>query len=97
MINKLENQTILEFGNGDICISYGYYINNEDKKINSLTFNNQSPREIWTEGDIKVGKKYKIKEFPVIMTFSKDDSIDVLIEALSNIKQSMKLEQNQRD
>ena len=90
MINKDEKQTKLAFGTGDICITSGRFLN-DDEFIGVVTFNNQSPREINSIGDIKAGQEYKLSDFPVIMTFTKTESIDVLINTLEQAKAEMLL------
>lgn len=89
MINKDDKQTDLEFGTGDICINSGFYLDGESRKIGLITFSNQSPREIGIEGDIKVGQECKVGDFPVIMTFIKKESIDVLVKSLLEVKDHM--------
>lgn len=75
--------------NGDICINSGYFLDEEDFKIGIVAFSNQSEREIGSEGDIKVGHGYKTGDFPIIMTFTKKESIDVVIKALIEAKSQM--------
>jgi hypothetical protein len=88
MIKKVENTVDCEFGIGDICVTGGHFIE-DDKKYGVVTFSNQTAREIGSEGDIKAGQSYKLGEFPVILTFTKKESIDVVIRALENAKQEM--------
>ena len=87
MIVKNEEQVILEFGNGDICIAGGYS-KNEDKKTGFVIFTNQEPREKGHVGDIKSGE-VDLEEYPIIMTFSKKESIDVVIKELEAAKSYM--------
>ena len=88
MINKSEIQIELQFGAGDICVNGGCFME-ENEKIGIVAFSNQSPREINSEGDIKAGTGHKLGEFPVIMTFYKKESIDVVIGQLEEAKKSM--------
>lgn len=89
MINKGDKQVDLEFGKGDICIAGGHYLDRKGEKIGLVTFTNQEEREIGSVGIIKGGGNYKVGEFPVIMTFPKKESIDVVIEQLIQAKESM--------
>lgn len=89
MISRDSFQTDLEFGTGDICVNSGYYLDCQNKKIGAVVFSNQTPREIGGEGDIKVGKDYKVGDFPVIMSFTQKESIDVVIKALLDTKRQM--------
>lgn len=89
MIYKNENQFNLEFGTGDIGINGGVCIDKDNNKIGLVGFSNQSPREIGAVGDIKAGQPYKIEDFPVIMSFTKKESIDVVIAALIDSKNAM--------
>lgn len=88
MINKLENTIDCEFGTGDICVTGGSF-EESGRKLGVVTMSNQAPREIGAEGDIKAGANYKLGDFPVILTFTKKESIDVVIRALENAKQDM--------
>jgi hypothetical protein len=89
LINRNENQVDLEFGTGDICVNSGFYLDDDNKKIGIIAFSNQSQREIGIEGDIKAGQECKVGDFPVIMTFIKKESIDVVINALIDAKKQM--------
>ncbi|HZK01028.1 MAG TPA: hypothetical protein VFC79_13505 [Tissierellaceae bacterium] len=87
MISKNEEQVKLEFGNGDICIAGGY-INGEDKKTGFVIFTNQEPREVGSVGVIKSGE-VDLEEYPIVMTFSKKESIDAVIGQLEQAKSLM--------
>lgn len=89
MINRNTEQTDLEFGTGDICVTGGHYVGENDEKFGLVTFSNQSERGIGTLGDIVIGGEYKLKDFEVIMTFGKVESIDVVIRALEDAKREM--------
>jgi len=93
MISKNEKQTELEFGKGDICIAGGYYKDKDDKNVGLVTFINQKPREIGQEGITKANQEHKVGDFPVIMTFTKSESIDVVIDQLKQAKAEMTGEQ----
>ena len=88
MITNIGKQVELTFGKGDICITGGHIIYNGNK-TGIVTFSNQSPREIGSAGAIEAGQKYDISEFPVIMTFTKPESIDAIISQLQRAKSSM--------
>ncbi len=87
MISKNEQQVKLEFGNGDICIAGGY-TDDGDKKTGFVIFTNQEPREIGSAGVIKKGEVY-LEEYPILMTFSKKESIDAVIGQLEQAKSLM--------
>ena len=87
MINLNKKQVELEFGNGDICIAGGY-TDHEDKRAGFVIFTNQEPREIGSVGVIKAGE-VNLEDHPVVMTFSKKESIDVVIAQLEKAKSFM--------
>lgn len=87
MIIKKENQIELAFGTGDICIAGACFKDNPSNGV--VMFSNQSPREINAVGDVIGGQEYDTNEFPVIMTFTKKESIDVLIAQLEQAKSEM--------
>ena len=80
MINY--GQMVLEFGNGDIGISGGNSL--QDSKLGVVVFNNIEPREIGLNSGFDEEAIY-----PLIMTFTKKESIDVLIGELLRAKKSM--------
>lgn len=87
MIVKDKEKVQLEFGKGDICIAGGYTDKGETK-TGFVIFTNQESREIGSEGDIKAGEVY-LEEYPVVMTFDKKESIDVVISQLEKAKSYM--------
>jgi len=89
MINERFSQTELQFGKGNIRINSGTYINESNNKVGIVAFMNETPREIGDEGDIKVSEEYNVEDFPIVMTFIKTESIDVIIEALLDTKKQM--------
>lgn len=91
MINKNNNQTELEFGKGDICVNGGHFLDSNNKIVGMVAFSNQTPREINAVGDVKAGQKCKVGDFPVVMTFMKVESIDVVINQLKQAKADMLL------
>lgn len=88
MIKKLEHQTKMEFGTGDIGFNAGA-IKEEDEKVGIVIFYNQEPRNIGDTGDIKAGTEVDINDFPVIMKFYRKESIDVVVKALLEAKKEM--------
>ena len=89
MIKLSKNQTDLEFGNGDICITGGHYLDENDNRVGLVSFINQASREVGSKGMIVAGEQYKLGDFPVIMTFTNTKSIDVLVNALFEAKKEM--------
>lgn len=86
---KIDKQIELEFGKGDICIAGGHFFDGKGDKVGLVTFIDQEPREIGVEGITKGGQGYNVGEFPVIMTFTKKESIDVLIDQLKQARECM--------
>ncbi len=86
MIIKNEEQTKLEFGNGDISIAGGYTTGNTVKGF--VVFENQEAREIGSPGITKKGE-IDLNDYDVVMTFSKKESVDALIEQLELTKTYM--------
>jgi len=88
MIKKLEHQTKMEFGTGDIGFNAGA-IKEEDEKVGIVIFYNQEARVIGSTGDVKAGEEVDINDFPVVLKFYKKESIDVVIKALLEAKRDM--------
>lgn len=88
MIRLNEKQVELEFGNGDICIAGGY-TDHGDKRTGFVIFTNQEPREIGSVGVLKTGE-VNLEDHLVVMTFSKKESIDVVIAQLEKAKSFMR-------
>ena len=88
MIKKLEHQTKMEFGTGDIGFNAGT-IKEDDDKVGVIIFYNQEPRNIGDTGDIKAGEEVDLNDFPVIMKFYKKESIDAVVKALLEVKKEM--------
>ena len=80
--NNRNNQIELAFGEDDICITGGYIRDEMLNKLGLVTFINQDVREIG-------GTSHLVGEFPIIMTFTKIESIDTLIEQLLSAKREM--------
>ncbi len=87
MIVKNKENVRLEFGSGDICVAGGFS-QNRDMVSGFVIFTNQEPREIGSEGVLKKGE-VNLEEYPVIMTFNKKESIDVIIRELEKAKSHM--------
>lgn len=89
----ITSATILAFGNGDIglapCIS--------EDGVGCLALKDIPPREIgsWNEG-LHSGI-LDPEEFPVIMTFTKIESVDTAIRALETVKRLMLDAQKEED
>jgi len=89
MIIKNEGRIILEFGTGDICIAGGYVeTEGENNKTGFVIFQDQEPRKIESIGSIKQGE-VDLEDYPVVMTFSKKESIDAVISQLEKAKSWM--------
>lgn len=88
MIKKLEHQTKMEFGTGDIGFNAGA-IKEENEKVGIVIFYNQEARVIGSTGDVKAGEEVDINDFPVVLKFYKKESIDVMIKALLEAKRDM--------
>lgn len=86
MIIKNEKQVKLEFGSGDISIAGGYTTGDEIKGF--VVFENQEARDIGSPGITKKGD-IDLNDYNVVMTFSKKESIDVLIGQLELTKTYM--------
>jgi len=78
----ISNQMVLEFGNGDIGVVGGTA--KEDNTMGVVVFHNIKKREIGTREDISENE-----EFPVIMTFTNTNSIDVVIGELIKARTGM--------
>ncbi len=90
MIIRDEDQIELRFGSGDICINPGTFTQEEKQGVGVVAFSNQSARKIGKDnGDIIPGQEYDLNNFPVIMTFYKKESIDMVMSALLETKALM--------
>jgi hypothetical protein len=88
LIKTYARQIDLEFGTGDIGFNSGHYLEG-GRKIGVIGFYNQEPRPIGAVADKKAGQEYSVGDFPIIMTFYKKESIDVVIQALLDAKKEM--------
>ena len=86
MIIKNEKQTKLEFGNGDISIAGGYTTGDTVKGF--VVFENQETREVGSSGITEKGE-IDLNDYDVVMTFSKEESVDALIKQLELTKTYM--------
>ena len=84
MIKRIDEQTIVNFGTGDINIIPGILT---DTEIGIVGLREQAPREIGLNNGDKAPDN--INEFKVILQFTKTESIDVLIYALNEAKKMM--------
>jgi len=80
------SQMVLEFGNGDIGVGGGNC--KSDHKIGIVVFSNIEKREI---GSFKGFDDVKNENYPLVMTFTKKESIDVVIKALQDAKKEMEV------
>ena len=86
MINIDNEKAIMKFGTGDIGFNTYVRTDTEEKGI---IFYNQEPRNIGVEGDFKANTFIDKNDFPVQMIFTKIESVDVVIEALEDLKELM--------
>jgi len=82
MIEINEKQAIATFGTGDIGVGDLTGANGEKQ----LGFSNQEAREIDAVGDFLKGDKVNTDEFQILFTFTKVESIDVIIRGLQRVK-----------
>lgn len=80
------NQTIIQFGTGDINILPGIM---KEEDIGMIALRNQSPRKIGIYNGEKAETIKKMSDVPVILQFNKIESIDVLIFGLNQTKEMM--------
>ncbi|MHA1304084.1 MAG: hypothetical protein ACTSPI_10325 [Candidatus Heimdallarchaeaceae archaeon] len=92
MINIADNQAVLKFGTGDICVNGGHI---ENTKIGTVGFKNQDIREIRSPGIVRAGVLIGTDIFDVLMEFTDIRSVDVVINALEEAKKMMKNEKKE--
>ena len=92
MIVKDDNQTRLEFGTGDIGIASGHTVVEEETESVFVVFDNQEPRKIGRGSSIVTGY-VSLDDYPVVMTFTKRESINAVIEELEKAKSYMEEKQ----
>jgi len=86
IINNEDGSVNIRFGFGDIGL-LGYDCVDEDGNINGFVgMCNQDAQEI---GSSTTTTNMELKDFPILMTFRKEESINVLIKALINAKSAM--------
>lgn len=86
MIKNLEIQVKMEFGTGDIHIVSTC---TNDGEIGYVAFENQNPPRPIGKNPDGFNKEFMPKEYPIIMTFSKVESIDALIGELLYARENM--------
>lgn len=91
MIVKNEQQTLLKFGQGDISIAGGYTTHGDHSGF--IVFENQEPREIGSPGITKTGE-IDLNNYEVVLTFTKKESVDALINQLQLVKTYMDTHKN---
>ena len=80
---------VLTFGTGDILVS-NTKDSKEDKVRTGVSFMQQNPpREIGEEAPEQIGENVYESDSEVFMRFEKVESVDVVIEALENIRQDL--------
>ena len=88
---KYENgneSKVAEFGNGDLSVAD--FSDVENKISGIMVCDALEKHPIGSEGNIKKGDKISdVADFSILFTFSKTESIDVLLEALMNAKESL--------
>jgi len=85
MIVRTLNQVSLNFGKGDIAINSGHIKKENDVNLGILGFFNQDPRTIGSKAKIRED----MEEYPVVLTFSKIESVDSVIRMLENMRKLM--------
>ena len=83
MVTLTEEIALLEFGSGDILVGYGLV-----GGIPSLTFSNTEKKEVgstFNDGTNTVSDL----DTPVILTFTSEKSIDVIIKGLEKVRAIM--------
>lgn len=81
-----ENATVADFGNGDIIVSSGWVVG-EPKAC--VMFYGDIPNEIGKDHPERHLKSTDEIKQDIIFTFTKPESIDVLIEALEEAKNNL--------
>lgn len=88
MIIKNNDQLVMKFGAGDICVAGGYTDHGNGLKTGFVIFTNGEPGKIGRPGTIKAGE-VDLNDYPVVMVFDKKESIDVVIEHLEISRECM--------
>lgn len=86
MIKVNEHNIELKFGTGDINILSGY-VEEETQNIGYVGYRNQTPREIGLNTGDNADDIKSLEDMPIVMTFSKVESVDVVIDALKEIRE----------
>lgn len=83
----IEGNAKVFFGNGDISILPAFMFSNENNNgVGAILLNNQEPRDI---GELVPAGETDVKQTPVVLSFTRIESIDVLIEELQVLKKMM--------
>ena len=83
MVTLTEKITMLEFGTGDILVGHGTI-----GGIPTLTFSNTEKKEVgsaFNDGKNRIGDL----DNPVVLTFTNEKSIDVIIKGLEKVRAIM--------
>ena len=92
MIKRNERNIEMKFGTGDINILTGYINESELKVTGYIGYRNQAPREIGLFGGDNAKDIKCLEDMPIVMTFDKVESVDVMIDALKEIRGYIKKE-----
>jgi hypothetical protein len=79
-----ENATILQFGTGDIAVSNGY--TQEDPKVKVVAFGQDKEKEVSEWDKTMPCADTDDLENLVIMTFTRPESIDIIMDRLIKAK-----------
>ena len=83
MVTLTEEIALLEFGTGDILVGHGLV-----KGVPALTFSNTEKKEVgsaFNDGKNRIGDL----DNPVVLTFTNEKSIDVIIKGLEKVRAIM--------
>jgi len=80
--------TLLEFGKGDIAVTWGVNETETENHV-AVIFKNQSPREIGEIGDLLKGQTTDETFTDMVMVFDNENSIDVVMRKLQAAKDEL--------
>ena len=82
----VEGKAVLQFGKGDIHIVSSC---TTDGKLGYVVFENQNPPRTIGKNLEGFNEEFIPENYPIVMEFSKTESIDALIGELLNAKENM--------
>ena len=91
MVTLTEEIALLEFGTGDILVGYGAI-----GGAPTLTFSNTEKKEVgstFNDGKNRIGDL----DAPVVLTFTNEKSIDVIIKGLEKVRAIMHNQKSRED